>query len=495
MTIDSWISDAANNNPDKPAIVFHEHTLSYNQFASRIDDRVAELVAAGIVHGDRVAWYGLNHPDVFVLLFSCARLGAILVPLNWRLASGEIEAIVSNCEPKLVYHDEHFRDQAQSLASVKTVSVSSLDSTADAPTIASSAAQAVAKALPTPTVNDRLLIVYTSGSTGKPKGVVLTQKSLISNARMSVDAFQMTPDDKALVVLPLFHVGGLNILPTPAFSVGATVVLHEKFEPDSACLALADVTVAITVPTVLQAIMQTTHWPSIDLGTIKALSIGSTDVPVSLIEKVHLRKIPMLQIYGATETGPFAIYQSINDATDTVGSIGRKGCDCEIRLVKQGEEVPIGEPGEIWVKGDNVLLEYWQDDALTQATLQNGWFQTGDVARVDNNGYYWFTDRIKHVIISGGENIYPTEIERVLNQLPGVVEVAVVGMPDSKWGEIPVAAVVTNKGLTTADILEPLKGQLARYKHPKSVVFVDALPRNAMGKIVAADVKQLLMGL
>jgi len=502
MTIDRWIADAAASDPDRIALIFEQQTISYAQLSNKISDKAIELVKAGVSHGDRIAWYGLNHPDVFTLLFACAKIGAILVPLNWRLAEPEVAAIVANCTPTLLYYDEHFSEHALALPDVQAISVNEAElpeSLRDNKQLndQSSAKSAMGTDLlsgssKTPSTNDPVLLVYTSGSTGYPKGALLSQKSLISNARMSVHAHNMTPDDTVLVVLPLFHVGGMNILPTPAFSIGATVLLHKRFDPDQACIDLQRVTLAITVPTVLQAIIKSSLWKSANLDRLKGISIGSTDVPVSLIEHIHALNIPMIQVYGATETGPFAIYQTIDEAMSTVGSIGRAGCDCQVRLVMDGKDVLVGEPGEIWIKGDNVLLEYWQDAELTNQMLEDGWLRTGDVATLDANGLYWFKDRIKHVIISGGENIYPTEIERLLMQLPNIHEAAVVGIADERWGEIPVAVVVASKGSKNADVLSPLEGQLARYKHPKKVVFVDALPRNAMGKVVAANVRNMI---
>ncbi len=494
MTIDRWIVDAANSRPSHIALTYKQQQISYLEFSRLIDTRTDALVDAGIKLGDRIAWYGLNNPEVFVLLFACARVGAILVPLNWRLADPEIASIVANCEPSFLFYDAHFSSQAQALPNVFAVSVKALQNTADRLPEVSQIANDFLNHTDKITTKSPLLLVYTSGSTGLPKGALLSQQALISNALMSVDAHRMTPDDKALVALPLFHVGGLNILPTPAFSIGATVILHEKFEPDAVCADLQNATLAITVPTVLQAIMSSQHWPSLDLSSLKGMSIGSTDVPLSFFEQIHALNIPLIQVYGATETSPFAIYQTIDEAMSSVGSIGRAGCDCEIRLVMDGKDVAISEPGEIWVKGDNVLLEYWRDESLTSTSIIDGWLRTGDVASVDENGLYWFKDRIKHVIISGGENIYPTEIERVLSKLAGVDEVSVVGIPDDKWGEIPVAVIASSANLSESQILTALNGQLARYKHPKRVAFVDALPRNAMGKVVADQVKSLIRG-
>jgi len=409
--------------------------------------------------------------------------------LNWRLAEPEIAAIVADCEPVLVVHDSQF-STAANLATralnntqcvANNVFYKTLESEQKSP----------------PTVfngkrSDPVLLVYTSGSTGLPKGVLLSQKCVECNAAMSVEAHGLSNHDVAMVALPLFHVGGLNILPTPAFSVGATVILHERFDAGTACQDLENATVAIVVPTVLQAMMTHERWAQLDLSQLRGLSIGSTDVPLSLIEPIHALGVPVAQIYGATETGPFAIYQTFDNAMHSIGSIGRAGSACKIRLVVDDVDVGLNEPGEIWVKGDNVLTEYWKNPELSTEAIQEGWLRTGDVATLDSDGFYWFKDRIKHVIISGGENIYPTEIERLLRTVEGVIEVSVVGKPNAIWGEIPVAVVVANRAMTDIDILSPLEGQLARYKHPKEVVFVDSLPRNAMGKVVAESVRAML---
>ncbi len=469
MTIDRWITDAATINPEKCAIEFCDEYLSYGGMADAIDAAVTDFQQRGIGHGDRVAWYGLNHPKVFVLLFACARVGAIFVPLNWRLAADEISQIVADCAPSAIFSDDAFLQHAQSLP------------------LAEPANNREGKAQ----TSDPLLIVYTSGSTGKPKGVVLTQDALIANAEMSVIAHGLTPEDTVLNVLPTFHVGGLNILPTPAFSIGATVLLHPSFEPKAMIADLQRVQAAITVPTVLGALLATPNWASADFSNLRCLSIGSTDVPMTLIRSVHERGIPLLQIYGATETAPFAIYQTHEDAIDTEGSLGRKGT-CDIRLVKpDGEDASIGEPGEIWVQGPNTLLEYWQDPELTAEAIENGWFKTGDVATSDEQGQYFFADRIKHIIISGGENIYPAEIERILRKHPNIIELSVVGVPDPKWGETPVVVAVRSGDVEECNLLATLNGALARYKHPKSVVFVDSLPRNSMGKVQTDLVKKL----
>lgn len=486
MTIDGWIAAHAAATPDKAAILFQDETWTYVDFAARIDVTSAALTAAGVGRGERVAWYGLNRPEVFSLLFACARIGAILVPLNWRLAAAEVAGIVDDCAPKLVIYDDEFAHPAQALA-------------AEGRRIVHFAAMSAAPAGSAggdlagedePDGETPLLIVYTSGSTGRPKGAVLSQRAVEASAMMSAEAHEMTADDVALACLPFFHVGGLNIIPAPVFLKGATLEIHERFDAAAALSALQRIDAAVVVPTVLQAIMSEPGWAEADLSRLRLLSIGSTDVPTELIETVHARGVPVVQLYGATETSPLAIHQSVADAMDAVGSIGRPGAFCAVRLVRpDGSDCGVDEPGEIWVKGPSVLSSYWRNEVETSTSLVDGWFRTGDVARRDEAGRYWFADRIKHVVISGGENIYPAELERVLRPHPKIREVAVVGAPDETWGQIPVAVVVAEGALSEADVRSAYNGVLARYKHPKSVVFVDALPRNAMGKVVAAEVR------
>lgn len=471
MTIDRWITDGAAAHPGKPALILGDEALGYGAMAGAIDGMAAELRGRGLGHGDRVAWYGLNHPDVFVLLFACARIGAVLVPLNWRLATEEIAQIVRDCRPAAICHDETFADRARDLP----VSEPEGDPARQAET------------------GDPLLIVYTSGSTGRPKGVVLAQDAVIANAIMSVAAHGLTPDDTVLNVLPVFHVGGLNILPTPALSVGASVILHPAFDPVAMVRDLQGVQAAITVPTVLDAVMATPEWQTADFSGLRCLSIGSTDVPLDMIRRVHARGIPLLQIYGATETAPFAIHQTHADAMETEGSLGRAGAACEIRLVTpEGAEAATDQPGEIRVRGANTLLRYWNDPDLTARTIADGWFRTGDVASRDARGQYYFRDRIKHIIISGGENIYPAEIERILRTHPAVAELVVVGIPDPKWGETPVVVAVRSGMVEAGDLLAMLDGRLARYKLPRLVVFVETLPRNAMGKVRTDAVRDMV---
>ncbi len=496
MNIAQWIYAHALHTPDKLALRFDGEAIDYRDLAQRVA-KTAELLGDhwGVKAGDRVAVLAANHPEVVVVLLACAELGAIMVPLNWRLAVPELTGIVQDCEPCVLLHDDTYAPVAATIA-------------AQAPRAQRRVEELLRlcewrtdlrgwrSALPALHADADILIVYTSGTTGTAKGAVLGQEALRCNARMAQHAYDMSSRDVILNFLPLFHVGGLNIQLVPALSLGATVVLQAKFDPRLALHAIEQhaVTLTNTVPTVLQAMVQHEAWESVDKSSLRAMSIGSTDVPVDLIDSVHQCGIPVIQIYGATETAPIALYQGPELARETLGSIGFAGFCCAVRLVDEnGADVEEGAHGEIWVAGANVMNRYWRNPQATALALVDGWFRTGDVARRDSRGLHWFADRLKHVVISGGENIYPAELERVLRELPGLREAAVVGYADARWGEVPVAVVVReDDALQAATVLDCFHGVLARYKHPRHVVFVEQLPRNAMSKVVLAEVRAMV---
>jgi len=489
--LDRAVLAHALTKPDKIAIRHPEGEMTYRELADNVA-LAARFLEDRVGFGECFAVYSLNHAYSFVLLLAAARSGTIMVPLNWRLTVSELRYQLENCAPKWLFVGDEFADRAEQLLSgitgAGTTAISDLGSVI--------AAMDPVGDDGAPGLDNDVLIVYTSGTTGRPKGAVLTQRAIRSNAQMCHHAFSMQADDVVLNILPLFHVGGLNIQPLPALMKGGTIVLRAAFDPAAvlADIAVERITQITTVPTILAALLGQPGWRDADLSSLRMIAIGSTDVPVSLIEKVHERGIPVVQIYGATETAPAAIYQTADIAFDSVGSIGRAGCDNAIRLVNAaGVDVADGMVGEIWVKGDNLLSRYWQDPETTRASLTDGWFHTGDMARRDAAGLYWFADRLKHVIISGGENIYPAELERVLAGHPDLVEFAIIGRDDERWGQVPVVvAVPRTDDVDVAQFLAVFDGEVARFKQPKDVVFVDALPRNALGKIVTDEARKLV---
>jgi len=416
-----------------------------------------------------VAWLGYNCPEMLVLLFALARLGAMLVPLNWRLTAAEHRTILADCDPRWIFCGPEFESHCRNLP----VPIGHFTRKEDRDIQGSDA--------------DDLLIVYTSGTTGRPKGVVLMQSALLWNAYNSIHAHDLAQSDHVLTVLPMFHVGGLNNQTLPALLAGATVTLHRRFD---AALWLADVevrrpTTSLLVPATLQAVISHPDWATTDLSSLKMLNAGSMVVPDSLIRAFHARGVPVGQIYGCTETAPIATVLLREDAVRKLGSAGKPALHCEVKLVN----------GEVWVRGPNLMRGYWNDPAATATALTpDGWFRTGDLARVDEDGYYWIMGRSKDVIISGGENIYPAELENVLADCPQIAEASVIGIEDPKWGESACACVVRKQGfeIGETEILNLFKNRIAKFKYPRRVVFLDGLPRNAMGKVLKAELKRLV---
>jgi fatty-acyl-CoA synthase len=476
--------------PEKPAIHFAGATLSYRGFADRIAGAARALKSElGIGRGDRIAVLCSNHPDMLVLLYACARLGAMLVPLNWRLAVPEQMFILTDASVKALVVEESFAAIIPALAEAKPeTKIVGFDF---APAGGFSFAALLTSANgdgrnPHVDLSSPLLIVYTSGTTGRPKGAVLRQEALLWNGVMSQHMHDLTAADHVLTVLPLFHVGGLNIQTTPALHVGATVTLHARFAPEATldAIARARPTLTVLVPATIQALIEHSRWAETDLSSLRAVTTGSTQVPQSLIDAVESRGVPVLQVYGSTETSPVAVYARLGGSRSRTGSTGLPGLLCEAKIVDNGgQEVPHGKPGEVVVRGPNVFFEYWGNEAATRATLRDGWYHSGDIGTRDAEGYFFIHDRKNNMIISGGENIYPAEIERVLLAHSAVAEAAVIGRPDPKWQEIPVAYVVCRAPVEPETLRQHVAGELARFKVPRKFVFVDSLPRNALGKV------------
>ncbi len=477
------IDDLARRQPDRPALRIADAFVDYDGLAQQAAAFASMLAAQGVQPGDRVAWLAQNDPAQLPLLLGCARLGAILLPLNWRLAAPELRFILEDAGARLLFALPPF----QALATAAVPSGCHLvDLDAPVPGYGWEGLR--------DDPEDPLLLVYTSGTTGRPKGALLTAGALVANAENARVVFGLTEADRVLTVLPLFHVGGLNIQTLPALLAGAEVLLLSHVDPDAffdACAAWRP-TLTLLVPAVMRMLVGHSRWATADLSSLRAIGAGSSDVPLDLIEAFHARGIPVQQVYGATETAPIAIAQTREEALAAPGSIGRPAPLCEARIQDAaGIPLPPGEAGEIAIRGPNLLREYWQAPEATAEALQDGWFRTGDVGHVDAAGRFWFTDRLKHVIISGGENIYPAEVERVLLAAPGVAEGAVCGRPDGRWGEVPVAVVVPGPGFDRDAVLRHFEGRIARFKQPRDLVTVPVLPRTALGKVELGALRAL----
>ena len=479
MQLGAPIEHHAQQSPQALALHFDGEDVTYAEFWRRVLQAQAALQQRGIAAGDRVAWLGQNSPAMLVLLFALARLDAILVPLNYRLAEPELTAILQDAGARLLVLN------AAGLAN------------APGPQPGLSCMPATALAAPVQIATRSgaglddapVLLVYTSGTTGKAKGALYRQSALLANCRIAAVAQEMHRTDRVLTVLPLFHVGGLCIQTLPALHLGAQVHLQRSFDAGAWLCAVQSrrPTLSLMVPATLRAVLDHASFAATDLSSLRLLMTGSSVVPLALIEPLHARGIPVGQVYGATETGPVSIYLGRAQAMAHPGSAGQAAPGVEVRLLGTGAQpVAVGEVGEICIRGPNTMLGYWEDP--DNPAFRDGWFHSGDLAQQDADGYYWVVGRAKDMLISGGENIYPAEIENLLSGHPDVIEVAVLGVADATWGEVVVAAVVRRQGsgLDEASVRRLLAGRVASFKIPQRVAFFDSLPKTALGKVQKA---------
>jgi len=463
-----------------------EQTFAYDfaKFWRRVARVTAHLQASwGVQRGERVAWLGFNHELQLVTLVACARLGAVFVPLNFRLAVPELQQVMDDAQPHLLVHDTSHAQTAQALQ-CPGLQRTHHDRLIDT---------AAPRDLPLPTVHgdEALLLVYTSGTTGRAKGAVHTHAALMANARASAWAHGFVPGDKILSTLPMFHVGGLCIQTLPALLAGCEVVLHPRFDP-TAWLDEMDSsrpTLSLLVPATMRALFEHPRWTDTSLACLRGIMTGSSTVPLAYLHTLHARGVPVGQVYGTTETGPLSIVLRLPDAVARVGASGWPQPEAQVKLIDtQGQEVGVGATGEVCIRAANLMRGYWHAQGMVGLGLQDGWFHSGDLGQRAEDGCITIVGRSKDMIISGGENIYPAEIENLLVTLPGVAECAVVGLPDARWGEVPVAALVrtpdaAGQSLHTDGVISHLQERIARFKLPRRVVFVESLPKSALGKV------------
>ena len=481
-------------------------TCDFAKFWRRVERVTAHLQSDWKIQaGDRVAWLGLNHELQLVALVACARIGAVFMPLNYRLAVAELQQVLADATPALLVHDSLHDPVAPSLNGP------GLHRTHQDALINAPAPRGLS--LPAVTGDAPVLLVYTSGTTGQPKGALHTQNNLLANARASQAAHGFVPSDQVLSTLPLFHVGGLCIQTLPALLAGVTVILHARFDAQAWLeeIESSRPSLSLLVPATLRAVIDHPHWPLARLSSLRGLMTGSSTIPAAYLQAFHDRGIPVGQIYGTTETGPVSIVLPFDQAVARMGSAGWPQAEAQLALRnEQGQSVAVGQTGEVCIRAPNVMRGYWQADGRggvgLQDTgrdgvgLQDGWFATGDLGQQAPDGCVTIVGRSKDMIISGGENIYPAEIENLLVTLPGVLECAVVGMPDARWGEVPVAVIVRSadapgQALTPEGVMQHLQNRIARFKLPRRVVWLHNLPKSALGKVQKPTLQAQLQAL
>lgn len=502
MNLSNWIERQADFVPERCAIRFAGDDISYAEVAQKVNQLADSLTnQLGVNHGDRVVYLGLNSPEILVLLFACAKIGAVLVPLNWRLAAPEHIYMLKQAEPCALFVTPEFVGHVEDISpDIGPVSLIALGNTKDGwLSYDTLLAQGSTTHQPDRDTHsdDPVLLCYTSGTTGKPKGALLSNNAIAWNAVNSTHMHDLTSEDVVLTVLPMFHVGGLDIQTLPALHAGATVIIHERFETGAFFDTLEQdgVTLTLLVPTIVHTLIGNPRWETADFSNLRIIGVGSTIVPEQLVRAVGARGVPLVQVYGSTETAPIAAYMPTREVTERPASTGKPAMHCEIRLVDEdGRDVPVGEKGEILVRGPNVMTEYWKDPEATRAAFTNGWFHTGDIGHYDRDRFLYVDGRSKDMIISGGENVYPAVVENVLSECADLSEVAVVGRPDDHWGEVVVAVVVPQGANRDAGkIISFCEGRIAHFETPREVIFVDQLPRNAMGKVEKEALRELVL--
>ncbi len=490
-----WIGHHAAFAPASLAAVDVASGRSHDYAA--FDDRVSRLACflraeAGVGPGDRVAVLAQNTTDSFEIQFACWRLGAIFLPINWRLALPELEFIATDATPKVLIHGDDF--EAEAKATAAAVGISRLVGLAYGANSEYERAIAASEGGLKPaenTLDDVGTLMYTSGTTGRPKGATITHRMVLFNAINCAITVRLSSASACLTYLPTFHIGGLNLYANPLFHTGGAVHVMRIFEPGPALGYLADKANAIShnygVPTNFLFMSQEPEFAAADLDHLESIGIAGAAAPLALLETYAEKGIYLQQGWGMTETTTIGTMLSKDRAFEKIGSSGQVVLHGEIRILDEDDrDVAPGEVGEIVIRGPIVTPGYWNRPEANEAAYIDGWFRTGDAARVDEEGFYTIVDRWKDMYISGGENVYPVEVENVLFKLDGVLEAAVIGVADEKWGEVGRAFVVLKEGanLGPEAIVGHCRDNLAGFKVPKEVRFLDELPHNATGKII-----------
>jgi acyl-CoA synthetase (AMP-forming)/AMP-acid ligase II len=504
----SWfgvLEHHARRTPNKPLAVFGDDVVTYQGMEEWAAELAAGLHERGVGAGDVVALLSYNNIEFLATIFAANYVGAIAMPINWRLAAPELRFILEHSRARALVCDDALVELANEATDeldgdlvriwiagkdIATEDFAGWEQFADLGADSAHPARAQAQG------DDVHRLMYTSGTTGRPKGVMITHANLAWKNYAHIAEFGFTAADVGLACGPLYHVGALDLVTTTMIAVGATTIIHRTFDAERVVDEIegSRVTCVWAAPAMVRAILDVRGIEKRDLSSVRVLIAGGEKMPIPYIERLR-SAFPyawFADAYGLTETVSGDTFLDRESTVSKLGSVGRPCQYLELDIWDEhGTSVPAGERGEVVLRGPKVFKGYWRDPDATSAAFAGGWFHTGDIGLKDDDGYLYIVDRLKDMIVSGGENIASSEVERVLYENGSVLEAAVVGRPDDRWGEVPVAYVVLSSPVTTTpeELIEHCRQQLARFKVPKQVVLVDALPRNPSGKVLKRELR------
>ena len=507
INIGQALSQRAYLNPNREALVDlgTDRRFTYRELNERANQCCHLVSSLGLGKGDRLALLSQNRPEFYESFFGPAKAGIVLMPLNWRLTADELSFILKDGGAKAIIYDAEFAPVVEEIRSrgaqgsdlAHFVCIGAEGSSAETDYDSLLTQQPTHEPEPDAGEDDNLFIMYTSGTTGNPKGVVHTHGTVFWALITLNNSSDQRPVDRYMVLLPLFHVGALTPMIGGVY-IGNTQVILRTFDPTAvwACIQDEKINSTLAVPAMLGFMLQVPDFESYDWSSLRYVSSGAAPLPVSTIETYMKLGIEIHQVYGMTETcGPACIIGP-EDAVDKIGSTGKAFYHTAVRVVDaNGNDQPPGVPGEVIIRGRHIMKEYWNRPDATAETIVDGWLYSGDVATWDEEGFVTIADRKKDMIISGGENVYPAEIENVLLQHPAIADVAVIGQDSEKWGESPLAVVVAaGEAPSAKEVIDHCDGKLARFKLPKHVEFVEVIPRNPSGKILKRVLREQFPG-
>ena len=491
MHYNDWLTIRDRHTPDNEAVVDLSDGARYtyremNQRANRLAGVLQHTF--GLQPGDRLAVLSKNCIEMIDLFFACGKIGVILVPYNYRLPTPAISDLADDCAPSLLAYGNEFKGTAEALFDDETIpALLPISGKKE------SVEKIVRKDNPAPDIYDAdaediAMILYTSGTTGKSKGAMISWRQIHWNSINTAISLELSSEDSTIVNTPFYHTGGWHVLLTPLFHHGGKIVLQPEFDPADCLKIIQDegISIFFGIPTMLRMMMEQQEFESTDFSSLRYTICGGEACPIPVIKTYRGKGVPIRQGYGLTEAGPNCYSLPADDAIRKKGSVGFSNFHIDVKVVNEnGDQVETGEVGELWMKGPHVFSGYWNNDEATTTTLQDGWVKTGDLFRCDKEGYYYIAGRKKEMYISGGENVYPVQVEKVIYDHPDVAQVAVVGVPDDQWGETGCAFVVLQDGarISEDDLKSYCREFLAGFQSPGHVFFLEELPLGHSGKI------------